>query len=408
MGKAKSTKEVLYVWPYLEWGGAQIYFTGIMKLARERYSVRAIMPTGSAERLLGYMQRLGVPCEFFDAHLDATPSSSLWPKIRRRWRKVRCEFVIARYLSRRKLERSILHVDFGPWSSFWLLLYLSLRSNVLVTLHIALPESPSWIRRYEWRLKFLTLFSIPGFHLLTSNRDMLESLKPYVPRRFMPTVRLAYSGIDRDEIERVLDVSFNRASLCQKYNLPEDRFLVFSMGQMIERKGCHVLLEAARQLRREHPSLYFVWIGAAKPDQEIEKLRDEYGLRDSFRAITSSEIGAGRLELLMLLRLADLFVLPSLSEGLPVSLLEAMALGKACIASSVNAIPEAIRDHETGVLVAPGDSQGLAKAIAELQSDMRLRERLASAGQSYVLSNFDERIAARTTVDYYDACSQAV
>src|SRR5215210_6165277 len=127
MGEARSSREVLYVWPYLEWGGVQIYLTGIMKLARERYPVRVIMPRGSAERLLSYLQRLDIPCEFFDAHLDASKSSALWAKIRRRWRKVRCEFVIARHLSRRKLERSILHMDFGPWASFWFLLYLSLR-----------------------------------------------------------------------------------------------------------------------------------------------------------------------------------------------------------------------------------------------------------------------------------------
>ena len=401
-------RELFYVWPYLEWGGAQIYFAGIMKLARERYSVRALMPAGSADKLLGYMRRLDVPCEFFDAHVDAVPSASLWAKIRRRWRKMRCEFVIARHLSRRKLERSILHVDFGPWSSFWLLLYLSLRTNVLVTLHIALPRSYSWIRQQEWRLKFLFLCSTRGFHLLASNRDMLESLRPYVPRSFMQTVRLAYTGIDRDEIERALAADFNRASLCEKYGLPADRFLVFSLGQMIERKGCRVLLEAARELRRIRPSLYFVWMGAARRNQEMEELTDEYGLRDSFRTITTDEIGESRLDLLMLLRLADLFVLPSLSEGLPGALLEAMALRKACIASSVNAIPEVIRDHETGVLVAPGDSSALAEAIAELESDAALRERLAAAGQAYVLENFDERIAARTTVDYYDACSRAV
>jgi glycosyltransferase involved in cell wall biosynthesis len=409
MSEGRSATEVLYVWPYLEWGGVQIYFAGIMKLARERYAVRAVMPQGSADRLLSYLKRLEVPCEFFDAHVDASPALSVWHKIRRRWRNACCEFVIARHLSRHKLEKTILHMDFGPWSSFWLLLYLSLRSNVHVTLHIALPEL-SWIRRCTWKLKFLALCSVPGFHLLASNRDMLESLRPYVPRRFMQTIRVAYSGIDQDEIKQVLDQGLNRAELLKKYNLPGDSFLVFGMGQMIERKGCRVLLEAARELCREQQqqSLFFVWIGTATRNQEIEDRVDEYGLRDSFRAITSGEIGESRQDLLMLLRLADLFVLPSLSEGLPVALVEAMALGKACIASRINAIPEAIHDHETGVLVEPGDHLGLAKAILELQADTELRERLGAAGQAYVLSNFDERIAARTTVDYYDACCQAV
>jgi glycosyltransferase involved in cell wall biosynthesis len=234
---------------------------------------------------------------------------------------------------------------------------------------------------------------------------MLESLRPYVPRRFMRGVRVAYSGIDQDEIRQALDADFNRARLCEKYGLPADRFLVFSLGQMIERKGYRVLLEAARHLqRREHESLHFVWVGTATRNPEIEARIDEYGLRDSFRTITSGEIGESRQDLLLLLRLADLFVLPSLSEGLPVSLVEAMALGKACVASNINAIPEAIKDHETGVLVAPGDHLELAQAIAELQADAGLRERLGMAGQAYARANFDERIAARTTVEYYDAC----
>jgi glycosyltransferase involved in cell wall biosynthesis len=401
--------EVLYVWPYLDWGGVQIYFAGIMKLARERYPVRAVMPSGSAERLLGYMKHLGIPCEFFDAHVDASPAPSVWRKVRRRWRKARCEFVIARHLSRHhSLSRSILHMDFGPWSSFWLLLYLSLRSNVLVTLHIAVPRL-SGLRGFEWNLKFGLLCRVKGFHLLASNRDMLESLRPYVPRGFMPSVRVAYSGIDQDEIKQALAAPLNRAALCEKYDLPQDRFLVFSLGQMVERKGYRVLLEAARRLQRDsRQAPYFVWVGTSARNPLIESLIDERGLRDSFRTITSGEIGQSRQDLLMLLRLADLFVLPSLSEGLPVSLVEMMALGKACIASNINAIPEAIKDHETGVLVAPGDDEALAGAIAELQADAGLRERLGMAGQAYALRNFDERLAARTTLDYYDACCQAV
>lgn len=405
----RGATQVLYVWPYLEWGGVQIYFAGIMKLARERYAVRAVMPKGSAERLLSYMERLGIPCEFFDAHVDASPARSVWHKIRRRWRKARCEFVIARHLSRHPLKRSILHMDFGPWSSFWLLLYLSLRSNVFVTLHIAVPEL-SGLRGFEWRLKFLTLCSVPGFHLLASNRDMLESLRPYVPRKHMPAVRVAYSGIDPEEIRQALEANFNRAALCEKYGLPPDSFFVFSLGQMVERKGYSVLLKAARSLqqRRAQQSLYFVWVGTATRNQEIEHRIDEYGLRDSFRTITSGEIGESRQDLLALLRLADLFVLPSLSEGLPVSLVEMMALGKACVASNINAIPEAIKDHETGVLVPPGDHQALAEAITELQANPKLRARLAAMGQAYALSNFDERTAARTTLDYYEASRHLV
>jgi glycosyltransferase involved in cell wall biosynthesis len=83
-----------------------------------------------------------------------------------------------------------------------------------------------------------------------------------------------------------------------------------------------------------------------------------------------------------------------------------MALGKACVASRVNAIPEAVKDHETGILVPPGDSVSLVLAISELYLDSSVRKRLATAGQKYVLSHFDEKLAAQVTANYYSECLQ--
>jgi glycosyltransferase involved in cell wall biosynthesis len=102
-----------------------------------------------------------------------------------------------------------------------------------------------------------------------------------------------------------------------------------------------------------------------------------------------------------------LFVLPSLNEGLPIALLEAMAMGKASIASRINAIPEAVIDNETGLLVEASDPDGLASAILKLADDTELRDRLGAAGQAFVLENFDERSTAKITVDYYEASRAA-
>lgn len=405
MSDEKRKKEVLYIWPYLEWGGAQIYFMGLMKLAQARYAVRALMPVGSSERLLSYLDELNVPCEFFDAHLDMSPASTLASKVRRRWRKAFSEIVIARYLGWSRVRRSLLHVDFGPWSSFWLLLYLSLRSEVFVTLHTALPHA-SWLRRQEWKLKFRLLCALGGFHLLASNRDMIESLKPYLTSRMIAGIPLAYSGVDRLEIDQTFEVNFDRLALCETFNLPHECFFVFGMGQFIERKGCWVLLETARELLQTYPDLRFVWIGTMQPNQETTQRIEEYKLGEKFRLMTPTDIGTGRAELLSLLHLADLFVLPSFNEGLPVALIEAMAMGRACIASNINAVPEAIQDGETGILVSPGNSRALASAIALLRVDAVNRQRVAANGRDFVLRNFDERVTAQVTVDKYDELSR--
>jgi glycosyltransferase involved in cell wall biosynthesis len=394
---------VYYVWPYLSWGGAQIYFMGIMKHIREDFDIRAIMPRGSSEKLLGYLERIGVPCDFFDAYVDFTEPSSFMQKLMRRLQKGYCAWVLVRYLNRLSLRKTILQVDLAPWSWFGLLFFLSLRCQVFVTLHIALPRI-SGFRKVEWQVKFRTLSMLSNFHILVSNKNMFESLKQYVSPEFLSNVRLAYTGVDKDEIQEALDSFLDREQLCEKFSLPSDRFFVFSLGQLVSRKGALILLQAAKELHHIYPELFFVWVGDGEQRQEIIQKIENLGLEDSFRIISPSEIGPNRLDILTLLCLADTFVHPSFSEGLPGALLEAMALGKACVATCVNAIPEAVKDHETGLLVPPGDSAALAAAISELYLEPTLRTRLATAGQSYVLSHFDERSAAKITAGYYHDC----
>ena len=290
MQSATDDWQVLYIWPYLEWGGAQIYFTGIIKEAREHYDVRAIMPLGSSERLLSYMRALDVPCEFFDAHIDVSPAQTLWRKLKRRWRKATTELAIVRYLGLRRLRRAILHVDFGPWSSFWFLLYLSLLSHVFVTLHTAIPKL-TYLRRIEWKLKFSLLTLMPRFHLLASNRDMIQSLRDLLSEKAISEIRLAYSGVDREEIENALSVEIDRTTQCEKYKLPQKFLFVFAMGQFIERKGCWVLLDAARELHRRRQDVIFVWIATGSLDVATKQRIESHNLGEAFRVMTSDDIG---------------------------------------------------------------------------------------------------------------------
>ena len=396
-------REIVYLWPYLEWAGAQIYFSGIMKLAAQRYSIRAAMPDGSDEKIREYMRRLGVRCDFFPRHMDTSPARSVWHKVRRRLRDARTAIAIARHVKRYDLRNTILHVDLGPWWWSLLLCYLSLRANVFLTLHIALPEQPI-LRRIRLQTIFSVLCRMPRFHLLVSNREMLESLKPYLSASFVPTVRLAYTGIDRAEISAALERPFDPERVRDRYGLPPARTFAFSLGRLTARKGCLVLLEAVRRVREEAPSLCFVWIGDGDQRAEVETYLERHALGDAFRVIPPSRIGPDRLDLLELLRLADFFIHPSFMEGLPGAVLEAMALGKACVASRVNAIPEAITDGENGILVPAGDAGALAGAILRLFKDPELRGRLGAAARARVLETFDEAFAAKTTVDYYDRC----
>ncbi|MER2556679.1 MAG: glycosyltransferase family 4 protein [Candidatus Competibacter denitrificans] len=110
---------------------------------------------------------------------------------------------------------------------------------------------------------------------------------------------------------------------------------------------------------------------------------------------------AGRL-----LSQSDILLLPSRSEGLPIAILEAMAAGVAVIATPVGAIPDAITDNETGLLIPPGNAAALAEAIAHLIDDPPLRERLAAAARQRFEERFNIDRAADQVSEIYRALTQ--
>ena len=97
----------------------------------------------------------------------------------------------------------------------------------------------------------------------------------------------------------------------------------------------------------------------------------------------------------------DVFVLPSLREGLPRSLLEAMALGVACIGSSVGGIAEVIDDRKTGLLCAPDDVDGLGRALELLSSDQLKRQRLATAARKVAFERYHISAWAEAALELY-------
>ena len=88
---------------------------------------------------------------------------------------------------------------------------------------------------------------------------------------------------------------------------------------------------------------------------------------------------------------ADIFALPSFAEGIPVVLMEAMAMEIPCVTTRITGIPELIRDQMDGLLVAPSSEEELAAAIARLMDDAELRRRLGKSARHQILENYDLR-----------------
>lgn len=395
-------RQILFVWNYLDWGGAQIYFLAIMKAARKNWKIKVVLPRESPADIINYIEQIGVEYEFIDVRIDLKPARGIRAKFVRQWRRIHSELVIFLHLLRYNLKNTVVHIEAPPWQSWILLTALCLRTGVFVTMHNSLPKGSKW-REFIWRRRMRWLAGLKNFNLFASNQDTKNSLKRWLAPEAWEKVRVTYTSINPEEIQKVLDSDFNKRELCRKHNLPENKFLVLCVGQFIDRKGRWVFLEAARKiLEKGEREIEFVWLTQKYPNaEEVEKI-SSYNLNNYFHLILSNSVGKERYDILNFFRLADLYVLASFIEGLPIALLEAMALEKCSVSTSVNAIPEAVRHLETGVLIEAGDSGALADAIVLLKADTELRNRLAADGRRLVLENFDERAMAETALECYE------
>jgi glycosyltransferase involved in cell wall biosynthesis len=396
----KTPAKFYYIWDYLEWGGAQVLFFGIMKEAKRIGEVQVILPTGSSSQLLKFLENLGVKYKFFDAHTDTQIAPTLKRKLEKHYRKINSEFVLLKFLKNLDFRDSIIHTELAPWQSLFALWRLTQKTDVFVTMHNALPAVPKW-RFKLWQAKFRLLTRSKNFHLFTANHDTKNSLKPLVSKRFFDTIKVIYANINPIEIDEALNAELNQSKLCARYKIPVEKFKVFCVGQFIDRKGRWVFLEAAKKLLEINNDIVFVWISNYAASAEDLEKANSYGLGENFIFLTSDQIGKEHIDLFKMLRLADVFALPSYLEGLPISIIEAMALGIPTISTRINAIPEAIKHLETGLLIEPGNSDLLKESIQKLKVDSDLREKLSKQGRDYVLEKFDQRKVAKIAVESY-------
>jgi glycosyltransferase involved in cell wall biosynthesis len=245
--KNKLPEKVFYVWNYLEWGGAQVYFFGLMKKMRETADVKTILPVGSSSQLLQFLDNLQIPYEFLDSATDVKPAPTLKRKLERHWNKLRSEFSMLKYLNRLDLKNSAVHIELAPWQSLLALLWLCRRAQVFITLHNSILPIPTH-RNILWRAKFAILSRVENFHIFPSNQNAKESLKSLVPKKFFDGMHVTYTNINPLEIDEALRAQIDKNELCERFNLPADKFLVFCVGQFIDRKGRWVFLEAAKKL----------------------------------------------------------------------------------------------------------------------------------------------------------------
>jgi glycosyltransferase involved in cell wall biosynthesis len=160
-------------------------------------------------------------------------------------------------------------------------------------------------------------------------------------------------------------------------------------------KGQWILIQATREIIREIPSVHVLFVGDGPLRKRLEKLSKSLGLEGSIHFL------GARRDAYDIMAMLDVFVLPSLWEGLPYSLLEALALGKPVVATATDGIPEVVVHGESGLLVSPGDPQGLAKAVIHLLNNATYAETLGRKGRERVVGTFGVDRMIRETSELY-------
>jgi glycosyltransferase involved in cell wall biosynthesis len=195
-------------------------------------------------------------------------------------------------------------------------------------------------------------------------------------------VEVVYNAVDFE----MLKTTAARDQIRSQIGVPASALVATMIARVTEQKGHAVLLDALASTP-ELQSLHVVVVG----DGPLRRSLEERAVRDRLAARVHF-VGARR-DLGDLLAASDMFVLPSLWEGLPLSLVLAMGAALPVVSTTVAGIPEVVRDGETGLLVPPADPVALGRALARLSESPGERSRLGAAARQFVLPRFG--------VDYY-------
>jgi glycosyltransferase involved in cell wall biosynthesis len=242
-------------------------------------------------------------------------------------------------------------------------------------------------RNFPDKLRYMAAEHVAAYYahrVVGVSSHSTENLRRYlrIPRRKLVTV---INGIDVGRYHRAVDARAKRREL----GLPAEGRLLGVAARITEQKGLTYLLQALPNVLARHPDVSLMIAGQGS---EEAQLRAEIAARGLERHVHFVGV---RLDVPDILHILDAFVLPSLWEGLPMVLLEALASGCPIVATSVGGVPDAVRHEETGLLVPPRDPAALAHAIDRMLGDHALRARATDNGLHLVRERFSSDAMTR-------------
>ncbi len=204
-------------------------------------------------------------------------------------------------------------------------------------------------------------------------------------------IEVLYHGIDLDQYVAPLDSATAKARL----GLPANTRTVGVVASLIPRKGHRFLLEALKNMEATTGEVHALFAGEGPLEEELRGQIAEMGLSERVHFL------GFRRDVPEVVCAMDVFVLPSLKEGLSIAVMEAMALEKPVVCSAIAGLPEVVRDGQTGFLVPPGDSTALQIALEKLFADEDLRTQLGHNARCFLEEHFEQNACLDAMEAYF-------
>lgn len=257
------------------------------------------------------------------------------------------------------------------------------KAKSVVTIH-GLPEYyKSFLMQLKYGVSLLVYYLLIRFsinRIIVVSQDLASRMKQVIGAKKVEVIR---NGL---RLERIEPGPLN----------PRQGLVVGTVGRLDSVKGHRYLLEAAREVLSTKNGVIFDIVGDGPLKNELEKLSADLGISEQVR------FWGFRDDAQAIIDSMDVFVLPSLHEGIPYALLEAMALSKAVVCSNVGGIKEVISHGKDGMLVQPGDPKSLGDAIVVLLDDLNYAELLGRNASKKVHCEFSVELMVKRTTNLYN------
>ena len=365
-GGKEAVMNILYITNHLNIGGITSYVltlaSGMVKRGH------AVFLASSGGELVNSFKSAGVKY----IHIPINTKSEISPKILFSFLKLR------KFIKDNRID--IIHVN--SRTTQVLACYLSRSCGIpyLSTCHGFFRTRFSRRKFPCWGLKTIAISEPVRRHLIDDFRVSEND------------VRVIRNGIDISKF--TADSQQFRADAKKKIGL-QDSLVIGTVGRLSDVKGQRYLIEAMPEIIKQFPKIQLLIVGSGKIKDNLLRLGKKFKVDKNIIFVPAVQDTREALAAM------DIFVMPSLEEGLGLALMEAMAFGLPVVGTSVGGIIDLVKPGENGILVEPRDAKSIASSVVALLSDRKKAEGLSAKARDYIINNFSQDKMASDTQALY-------